>query len=85
MKKGVIKMTEKKRFINRGEHIFQNREWWCSAKGEHCADVIATAMNELINENEKLNSELKELRKKYNDFSDMVEQRLKEMDMGLMK
>ena len=78
-------MTEKKRFINRGEHIFQNREWWCSAKGEHCADVIATAMNELINENEKLNSELKELRKKYNDFSDMVEQRLKEMDMGLMK
>ena len=52
-------MTEKKRFINRGEHIFQNREWWCSAKGEHCADVIATAMNELLKENEQLKKQLR--------------------------
>lgn len=36
-----------KRFKNIGNDIFQYGEWWCSANGEHCADVIATAMNEL--------------------------------------
>jgi hypothetical protein len=44
----------KKRFVNKGKDIFQYGEWWCSAGGEHCADVIATAMNELIKENEQL-------------------------------
>lgn len=46
-------MTEK-RFVNKGKDIFQYGEWWCSAGGEHCADVIATAINELIEENEQL-------------------------------
>lgn len=44
----------KKRFVNEGKDIFQYGEWWCSANGEHCADVIATAINELIEENEQL-------------------------------
>ena len=39
-------MTENKRFVNKGKDIFQYGEWWCSAGGEHCADVIATALNE---------------------------------------
>ena len=39
----------------------------------------------LQKENEQLKSELKALRKKYNDFSDMVEQRLKQMDMRLVE
>ena len=43
-----------KRFVNKGKDIFQYGEWWCSANGEHCADVIATAINELIEENEQL-------------------------------
>ena len=34
----------------------------------------------LEKENEQLKSELKALRKKYNDFSDMIEQQLKELD-----
>lgn len=46
-------MTEK-RFKNVGKDIFQYGEWYCSANGEHCADVIATALNELIEENEQL-------------------------------
>ena len=29
-------------------------EWWCSAGGEHCADVIATALNMITDENEGL-------------------------------
>ena len=46
-------MTEK-RFVNKGKDIFQYGEWWCGANGEHCADVIATALNELCEENEEL-------------------------------
>ena len=41
------KMIEK-RFINKGNDIFQYGEWWCSAGGEHCAEVIVTALNELF-------------------------------------
>lgn len=50
-------MTEK-RFVNKGKDIFQYGGWWCSANGEHCADVIATAMNELIEENEQLKKDV---------------------------
>ena len=42
-------------------------------------------MSDLVNENNQLKSELKALRKKYNDFSDMVDKRLKEMDRGLVR
>lgn len=50
----------KKRFVNKGKDILQYGEWWCSAGGEHCADVIATAINELIEENEQLKQDLNE-------------------------
>lgn len=50
-------MTEK-RFKNVGKDILQYNEWWCSAGSEHCADVIATAINELLDENEQLKKEL---------------------------
>lgn len=60
-------MTDK-RFVNKGKHIFQYGEWWCSANGEHCADVIATAMNELYEENEQLKKENYELHKRLGDF-----------------
>ena len=53
-------MTENKRFVNKGKDIFQYGEWWCSAGGEHCADVIATAINELIEENEHIKHIIKE-------------------------
>lgn len=46
-----------KRFVNKGKDIFQYGEWWCSANGEHCADVIATALNELIDKNQELKKE----------------------------
>ena len=62
-------MTEK-RFKNVGKDILQYGEWWCSANGEHCADVIATAINELIEENEQLKSENQELRQ-YLSWQDM--------------
>lgn len=50
----------KKRFENVGKDILQYGEWWCSAGGEHCADVIATAMNEIMDENAQLKKENKE-------------------------
>lgn len=49
-------MTEE-RFVNKGKDIFQYGEWWCSAGGEHCADVIATALDMLLDENEQLKKE----------------------------
>ena len=36
-------------------------------------------LNKFYDENEQLKSELKALRKKYNDFSDAVDKRLKEL------
>lgn len=47
-----------KRFVNKGKDIFQYGEWWCSAGGEYCADVIATALDMLLDENENLKKEL---------------------------
>lgn len=64
-------MTEK-RFVNTGKDIFQYGEWWCSAGGEHCADVIATAMNELIKENEKLKSKNRGLQSELQIFKEDV-------------
>ena len=58
-------MTENKRFVNKGKDIFQYGEWWCSANGEHCADVIATAINELIEENEQLQHKLSQQEMEY--------------------
>ena len=44
-------MTENKQFIANGNDIWQGNDVWCTAGGKHCADVIATALNEAINEN----------------------------------
>jgi hypothetical protein len=43
-----------KRFTINGKEIIQDKQVWCMANSEHCADVIATAMNELYEENEQL-------------------------------
>ena len=45
-----------KRFTINGKEIIQNKQVWCVANSEHCADVIATAINELIEKNEQLKS-----------------------------
>lgn len=49
-------MTDK-RFKNSGKYILQNNELWGVANSEHWADVISTALNELINENNELKKE----------------------------
>lgn len=46
-----------KRFTNVKKDIFQYGEWYCSAGGEHCAEVIATALNMVTEENEQLKKE----------------------------
>ena len=48
-------MTTKRFTINEKE-IIQDKQVWCMAHSEHCADVIATAMNELHEENKYLKS-----------------------------
>lgn len=51
------------RFTNVKKDIFQYGEWYCSAGGEHCADVIATALNMLTMENEELRKENQRLKR----------------------
>ena len=65
-------MKRRIRFTNIGNDIFQNGEWYCSANGEHCADVIASALNSMDNEIEELkytlavyNGDLKRYMDKY--------------------
>ena len=50
-------MTEK-RFYTEGRYVMQDGEVYVTCNGEHNADVVATALNELLDKNE----ELKELR-----------------------
>lgn len=51
-----------KRFTINGKEIIQDKQVWCIAGSEHCADVIATAMNELHEENRKLQRHLDVMR-----------------------
>ena len=73
-------MTENKRFVNNGKDIFQYGEWWCSANGEHCADVIATAINELIEENEQLKKDATILIYSNQDYRQENENLKKQLD-----
>lgn len=46
-------MTEK-RFYNDGKYVMQNGGVYVVCGGEHSADVVATALNELLEENKQL-------------------------------
>ena len=50
-------MTEKQ-FIADNEYVMQNGQVYVVCGGEHSADVVATALNELISENEQLQQQL---------------------------
>ena len=54
-----------KRFTIYGKEIIQDNEVWCIANSEYCADIIATAMNELNDENEQLKSDLDYFQRTY--------------------
>ena len=58
-----------KRFTINGKEIIQNKQVWCMANSEHCADVIATAMNELHDENEQLKQQCKDFIEMLDDMS----------------
>lgn len=73
-------MTEK-RFKNVGKDILQYSEWWCSAGGEHCADVIATAMNELIKENEQLKQDNQRLIKMLDNVANYMQKEHREIPL----
>ena len=60
-----------KRFENVGKDIFQYNEWYCSAGGEHCAEVIAEALNILIEENNELKQSNKYLQGQLEDYSNV--------------
>ncbi len=55
-----------------GNDIFVNGEWYCSAGGEHCADVIATALNEALEENERLMVDNETLRQRNTEFGERL-------------
>ena len=50
-----------KQFIADNEYVMQNGQVYVVCGGEHSADVVATALNELINENEQLKERIKKL------------------------
>ena len=54
-------MTENKRFTAYGKEIIQDDECWAVAYSEYNADVIATALNQLNDENRKLRECLNEI------------------------
>ena len=75
-------MIENKRFVQNTNLVMQNNEVYVVCGDEHSADVVTTALNELINENEQLKEEneyLKELLDKYeietNDFDKFMNNR----------
>ena len=57
-------MTEKQ-FKAIGKDIWQGNEIWCVAGGEHCADVIATALNEQHETIQLLKKEIERLKGRY--------------------
>ena len=63
----------KKRFINDGKYVMQNEEVYVVCGGEHSADVVATALNELLEEN-------KELKQSNQVLSDMCDEYLSSKD-----
>ena len=85
----MVKMV-KERFVNVNEDIFQYGEWYCSAGGVHCAEVIAAALNELCTENKELKSEITILKGGYDEYEEivgelkaennMLKQRVKELE-----
>ena len=72
-------MTEK-RFMRKDYAIYEEGNPICMTLRD-----VDVRLNELWEENERLKSELKALRKKYNDFSDAVDKRLQEMDKRLLE
>ena len=69
-------MTENKRFVQNTNLVMQNNEVYVVCGDEHSADVVTTALNELINENEQLKEELK----KYTDAFDCSQCRFQNYD-----
>ena len=53
-------MTEE-RFYTEGKYVMQDGEVYVICSGEHNADVVATALNELLDENKQLKETIKEL------------------------
>ena len=50
-------MTEK-RFVADNEYVMQDNQVYVVCSGEHSADVVATALNELLDENEQLKQQI---------------------------
>lgn len=80
-------MTQKRFTIN-GKEIIQDKQVWCMAHSEHCADVIATAINELIEENEQL----KQINRNLGDFRNFItkqnvlnEKQRKELQLQMLR
>ena len=76
-------MTEK-RFVADNEYVMQNGEVYVVCGGEHSADVVATALNEVLTANEQLKKALWEAKTEYieekNEFSIDIER-----DMEFLK
>lgn len=66
-------MIENKRFIPVYECVTQDNEVYVVCKGEHNADVVATALNELYERNEYLEKENTQLKQDNNALIHLLE------------
>ena len=62
----------KKRFIADNEYVMQNGQVYVVCGGEHSADVVATALNELISENKQLKEKIKQLEQELDAFEPVL-------------
>ena len=61
-----------KTFTAIGKEVWQDGEVWCVAGGKHCADVIATALNNLHEENDELRIYFEHYKNKTKELQDKI-------------
>ena len=69
-------MIENKRFIPVYKCVTQDNEVYVVCKGEHNADVVATALNEFYERNEYLEKESEQLKQEKNEIKKWVNDKI---------
>ena len=78
-------MTEK-RFYTDGQYVMQDREVYVICNGKHNADVVATALNELLEENKELkkkNIQLNREKERYKQLSEIRDENINNRILSL--
>ena len=69
----------KKRFYPEGRYVMQDKEVYVICNGGHSADVVATALNELLEEN----SQLKRKKERYKQLSEIRDESINNLILSI--